>query len=123
MGIKIVAGITFFVLLFGFGTMHLWNWLVPLLFHGPIINFCQAIGLLVLSKILFGGFGRKFGRGGHCGQGYRGGWKNRMNDRFSTMTPEEKEEFKKRFKDKCGSKYWMNDEAEKDVTEIIKNDH
>ena len=55
-GIKIVAAVAFFGLLFGYGTMHLWNWLVPDLFHGPIISFCQAIGLIVLSKILFGGF-------------------------------------------------------------------
>ena len=117
MGIKIVFGITAFVLLFGFGTMHLWNWLVPSLFHGPIINFCQAIGLLILSKILFGG--HKFGRGGHCGSnGYRGGrWKYKMQERFGNMTPEEKEKFKQRFKDKCGSQYWMNKEEETKTTE------
>lgn len=124
MGIKIVFGITAFVLLFGFGTMHLWNWLVPSLFHGPIINFCQAIGLLILSKILFGGFGRKFGRGGHCGgHGYGGGhWKYKMQERFGNMSPEEKEKFKQRFKDKCRSKYWTNTEMEKTVDEIIKDD-
>ena len=109
MGIKIVAGITFFVLLFGFGTMYLWNWLVPVLFHGPIITFCQAIGLLILSKILFGGFGRKFGKGGHCGNGHSQ-WKYRMHERFGNMSPEEKEQFKQRFKNSCRSKNWMKEE-------------
>ncbi|MBA3971162.1 MAG: hypothetical protein H0X46_03300 [Bacteroidetes bacterium] len=110
MGLKIVGGITLFVIVFGFGTMHLWNWLVPSLFQGPIITFAQAIGLLVLSKILFGGFGHKH-RGGRCGNNGNSpwGWKNRMKERMSNMTPEEKEEFKKRFKDKCGSSYWMKD--------------
>jgi len=109
MGLKIVVGITFFVLLFGFGTMHLWNWLVPMLFHGPIITFYQAIGLLILSKILFGGFGKGGWRGrhGHCG-GRNSHWKERMKERFENMTPEQKE----RFKNKCGSWYDMKDSCE-----------
>src|ERR1700751_1456101 len=89
MGIKIVAGITFFFFLFGFGTMMLWNWLVPSLFNGPHIIFWQAIGLLALSKILFGGHGRGWGGRGRCGG--RGHWKQRMEERLKNMTPEEKE--------------------------------
>jgi hypothetical protein len=112
--LKIVFGITAFVLLFGFGTMHLWNWLVPSLFHGPVITFVQAIGLLILSKILFGGFGgRKFGRGGHCGphRGWGGHhhWKHHR-DRFNNMTPEEKEKLKQRFKERCRNWYWDEDD-------------
>ncbi len=110
-GIKIIAAITFFVTLFGFGTMHLWNWLVPDLFHGPIISFFQAIGLVVLSKILFGGFHRGGGWGGrgHCGHGHnREHWKQRMKDRIAMMTPEQKEKFKSR----CGGKYWEFAEEE-----------
>ncbi|MGZ4055226.1 MAG: hypothetical protein ACXVPU_10325 [Bacteroidia bacterium] len=117
MGIKIVFGITAFVLLFGFGTMHLWNWLVPSLFHGPIINFGQAIGLLILSKILFGGFGGRHGRGG-CGPGGRFGrrdWKTKMQERFSNMSPEEKEKFKQRFQDRCGHKFWMDKDQESET--------
>ena len=60
--LKIAVMITLFINIAGFGTMYLWNWLVPLLFHGPVVTFLQALGLLVLSKILFGGFGRS-GRG------------------------------------------------------------
>ena len=58
--LKIAVMITLFINIAGFGTMYLWNWLVPLLFHGPVVTFLQALGLLVLSKILFGGFGRTF---------------------------------------------------------------
>lgn len=113
MVLKIVAGITFFVIAFGFGTMYLWNWLVPALFSGPVIGFGQAIGLLVLAKILFGGFGRGgWGRHGRCGSGHYG-WKYRMQEKISNMTPEEKEAFKQRFKDKCRG-YWDEKWDEKD---------
>lgn len=107
-GIKIVVAIAFFVTLFGFGTMHLWNWLVPDLFHGPIISFCQAIGLLILSKILFGGFRGGWKGRGHCG-GNRHEWKQRMKERIANMTPEEKE----KFKNKCGAQYWAFEEEGK----------
>lgn len=119
MGLKIVAGITFFVLLFGFGTMHLWNWLVPMLFHGPIITFIQAIGLLILSKILFGGFGKggRWGSRGHCGGGRGGYWKQHMEEKFSKMSPEEQAEFKEKFKNSCRGKYWGKEE---EATEIEK---
>src|SRR5688500_8779356 len=101
-GLKIVAGITFFVIAFGFGTMYLWNWLVPALFSGPLITFWQAVGLLVLAKLLFG-FGRGGWGGRHCGSHY--GWKYRMKERWGNMTPEEKEAFKQKFKDRCRG-YW-----------------
>lgn len=53
LGVAAVFGFTFVV-------MWLWNWLVPELFHGPVIGYWQTLGLLILSKILFSGFG-----GGH----------------------------------------------------------
>ena len=36
----------------------LWNWLVPEIFGWRAISFWQAVGLLALCRILFGGFGR-----------------------------------------------------------------
>ena len=39
----------------------LWNWLPPPLFGWPQITFWQAIGILALCRILFGGFGRHGG--------------------------------------------------------------
>ena len=44
-----------FVILAVFLTMSLWNWLVPTLFHGPVLNFWQTAGLFLLSKILLTG--------------------------------------------------------------------
>jgi hypothetical protein len=41
---------------FGFIVQHLWNWLIPAIVGWHAINFWQAVGILLLSKILFGGF-------------------------------------------------------------------
>lgn len=69
--------------------MALWNWLAPALFHLPTITLLQALGLLVLSRILFGGFGG--GGGGHRHHH----WRKRMRERFEKMTPEERERFRR----------------------------
>ena len=37
--------------------MYFWNWLAPIVFKLPTIKFKHALGLLILSKLLFGGFG------------------------------------------------------------------
>ena len=44
------------VLLFGMVVMFLWNAILPAVLHVSTITFAQALGILVLSKILFGGF-------------------------------------------------------------------
>lgn len=59
-----LIGFTGLVILFGFGIMWLWNWLMPELFGLPVITFWQALGLCLLSKIFFGGFGGGGGKSG-----------------------------------------------------------
>ena len=50
--------------LLSFAVMLLWNSLVPELFRGPPLQYWQALGLLLLSRILFGGLrGRGAGPG------------------------------------------------------------
>jgi hypothetical protein len=74
--------------------MSLWNWLMPTLFGLHLIGFWQALGLLILSKILFGGF-----------RGLRGPqmhWRGRMMERWEKMTPEEREKFREGMKGRCG---------------------
>ena len=44
------------VALFGFIVMSLWNWILPPVTGWHPISYWQALGLLVLSKILFGSF-------------------------------------------------------------------
>ena len=100
-----------FVFLFGYITMTLWNWIVPAVFNGPVLNFWQALGLLVLSKILFGGFGGK-----SCGHG-AGHWKHRYYEKLSHMSPEERERFKARMKEKWCSRD-QSDSASKSDTSI-----
>jgi hypothetical protein len=87
-------GMLFFAL-FTFVVMSLWNWLMPPLFGWHAINFWQALGLLVLSKILFGGF-----RGGPHRDW---NWRSKMFDRWEKMTPEEREKFRERMRGRCGS--------------------
>jgi hypothetical protein len=82
-----------FVLLFGYITMMLWNWLIPHMFNGPEITFIQALGILLLSKILFGGWG------GRCGT-HQGHWKHRYYEKLSGMSPEDKERFKAKIREK-----------------------
>lgn len=89
-----------FALGLGWITMLLWNWLMPDIFGLKMITYWQAFGLLVLSKLIFGTFGK--GGGGGChhhGPGWkhhqRGGyWRKRWERKMSTMTPEEREKFK-----------------------------
>src|SRR5207237_778029 len=65
-----------------FAVMCLWNWLIPAVFNGHAIGFWEAMGLLVLSKILFGGFRGRFGGSGH--------WRRGMMARWAQMTPGER---------------------------------
>jgi hypothetical protein len=67
----------------GFMVMELWNRVMPALFADVhTIDYLHAVGLLVLCRILFGGF-----RG-------RGGWRGRRHwDKWAAMTPEERERF------------------------------
>jgi hypothetical protein len=84
-----------FIAVFGFVVMRLWNWLIPSLFGLHPIHFWQAVGLLVLSKILFGGF-----RGGPGRHFY---WRRRMMERWQQMTPEERDKFRQGLRGRCGS--------------------
>lgn len=77
-----------------FVVMTLWNALMPEVFGLRLINFWQALGLLVLGKILFGGF-RPYAGG-------RGRWQRRMMERWEQMTPEERERFKQGVRRGCG---------------------
>jgi len=94
------------VALFSFIVMSLWNNILVGVIGVKIISFWQALGILVLSKILFGGF---HGRGGR----FRGGlaWKEKMKQRWDKMTPEEREKFKAEWKNRCGGR-WGRDSFE-----------
>ena len=58
------------IILVLFITMYLWNSLIPLLFHGPVITFWQTAGLIVLSKIFFTGIVPRVGGHRHNNRGF-----------------------------------------------------
>lgn len=92
--VKIALIATIAGAVFGFIVMSLWNWLMPAIFGWHAITFWQALGLVVLSKLLFGGF-----RGGH---GHGGHWRKGMRERWEQMTPEQREELRKGLRGRCG---------------------
>jgi hypothetical protein len=92
-GIKIALLVVIASVALGFIVKSLWNVLVPPIIGWHAITFWQALGLLLLSKILFGGFHRHGGRD-------RARWSQRMKDRWEQMTPEEREKFRKGMR--CG---------------------
>ena len=88
-------------------TQWLWNNLIPDLFNGPELTYLQTAGLLVLSKILFSGFGGKCKCHGNAGEGP---WKTYWKSKWSNMSPEEKEQLKQRMKEKWCSPYSGSDQ-------------
>ena len=89
-----IAGMVLFVWLGGEVVMRLWNWLLPSLFGWRQITFWQALGLLALCRILFGGLG--------CHGGPRSNIRRKMRDRWEGMTPEEREKFREAMRARCG---------------------
>lgn len=85
-----------FIAIGGEVVMLLWNWLAPALFGLRQITFWQALGLLALCRILFGGFG--LGGGGS----HRSKSRRRMRERWERMTPEEQERFCQGLQDRGG---------------------
>lgn len=120
---KILGGIILFgalAFLLGWVVMWLWNWLVPELFAGPVITYWQAWGLLILSKLLFSSWSKGGGHH-HHGPG-PGGWKGKQNGywkkrwerKLAGMTPEQREVYIKRMRERCG---WSWDYEEQPKTD------
>jgi hypothetical protein len=87
-GLMVAAGIA----ALGWLVMALWNWLMPALFVGVHeVSYPQAMGLLVLSKVLFGGL-----RGHGCPARWH------RHKRLEQMTPEEREKFQTGMRGCCG---------------------
>jgi hypothetical protein len=101
-----IVGVAVFIALGGLVVRGLWNWLLPPLFGFHTIEFWQALGLLLLTRILFGGLSMRRGRGGHFRERWRhrfgGGLADRVGDRWDRMTPEERELFRQRVRARCG---------------------
>lgn len=84
--------------LFTFLVMLLWNAVLPAAIPAvKAIGFWQAMGILALSKILFG-FGGGWGN-------KRQRFKERMQEKLNSMSPEEREKFQAEWKNRCGSRW------------------
>ncbi len=92
-----ILAIPLFIWIGGELVMYLWNWLLPTLFGWRQITFWQAVGLLALCRILFGGWG------GHHGPrpNMRRRMAERMDERWEKMTPEEREKFRQGWRSRC----------------------
>jgi hypothetical protein len=96
--LRVAAMIVLAVAVAGLVVMGLWNWLAPDLFGWHTLSFPQAVGLLVLCRLLIGGLrGRS---GGHMF------WRARLAERLERMTPEEREKFRAGLHARCG---WRSD--------------
>ena len=89
-----VVGLLLFVAIGGQIVMLLWNWLLPTLFGWHQVTFWQALGILALCRILFGGIG-------HHGP-HRSGIRRRMAERWDSLTPEERERLRQTMRERCG---------------------
>jgi hypothetical protein len=101
-----ILGMVIFAWIGGEIVMHLWNWLTPALFGFRQVTFWQALGLLALCRILFGGFGLS-GSGHHRSRSGRGMRERvservseRMAERWEQMTPEERERIRQGLHDR-----------------------
>ena len=90
----VILGMALFIAIGGEVVLLLWNWLLPTLFGLRQITFWQALGMLVLCRILFGGFGWHGSR--------RSNLRRRMEERCELMTPEERERFRQRMRERWG---------------------
>jgi hypothetical protein len=93
-----ILGMLLFIFIGGEIVLHLWNWLLPPLFGFRLVTFWQALGLLVLCRILFGGHGWR----GASRSSMRRRMEERMAERCERMTPEERERFRQRMRERWG---------------------
>ena len=93
-----IVGIFVFIAIGGEIVLQLWNWLLPSLFGWRQITFWQALGILALCRILFGGSGWHRSGRSH----FRRRMQERMDERWNRMTPDERERARQSWRGRCG---------------------
>lgn len=81
--------------------MLLWNYLVPSLFNGPAINFFQALGLLLLLRMLTISF--RPWRYPNTQKGEQ--WRKKFEEKIASMPPEQRAKLKQLYTNKCSGWY------------------
>ncbi len=97
-----ILGMLLFIVIGGEIVLHLWNWLLPPLFGWRQITFWQALGLLLLCRILFGGSGWRGSVRSNLRRRMEERCARRMEERCANMTPEERERFRQRMRERWG---------------------
>jgi hypothetical protein len=108
LGLAAIAG-------FSAAVMLLWNALLPQIFGIAAINFWQALGLLVLCRILFGSFGG-FGGKHWMSHAHTHFHKNHIREKWLNMTSEERKEFiknRRHFGHGFGHHFFSEEQPEK----------
>jgi len=95
----IPLGVAAMVFLLGGVVQYLWNNILPAVLGVGMLSFWQAVGLLVLCRLLFGGF--RGGRGGGWGEGRRRGGPPKMRERWMQMSEEERIRFQEEWRQRC----------------------
>ena len=93
-----------FIAPLGIAAVFLFGWIVELLWNHALapatgwreVTYWQAVGVLVLAKILFG-----FG-GGHHGGGMRRRMRRQSWENWQSMSPEEREKFREAMRSRYG---------------------
>jgi hypothetical protein len=93
-GVKFIVFVALAVMVASALVMTLWNWVMPATFGLPVLTLGRAFALLVLSRLLLGGFSGRMGRSMH--------WRHRMRERWEQMSPEERERFMAGMQQGCG---------------------
>jgi hypothetical protein len=94
-GVLILLAVSAGIFIFGSVVMLLWNNILPALFGIKTITFWQALGILVLSKILFGGF-----RGCHGHHRFHGNG-HHWHGKYMHLSPEERAKLKTEWRNRC----------------------
>ncbi|WP_199156712.1 HMG-box domain-containing protein [Pedobacter nototheniae] len=90
----------------GYVVMFLWNWILPEVAHTGKLNYWQALGLLVLCRILFGNFGRGGGFKNKPGGFGRDG--RILREKWHSMNEEERAKFRTEWRARCGNRDHRN---------------
>lgn len=93
--VMIIVLVAIFVTVMSLVVMALWNVTISPIFSLPEITIWQALGLLILSKLLFSGFRPGFRKGPPWRHVY---WKRKWMD----MSEEERENFRRKWRERCG---------------------
>lgn len=89
-----VLGVVALVALVVYG---LWNGVLTEVVNVKAVTYWQALGILVLARILFGGFPGR--RGGPFGPAWR---RHMMMKRWESLTPEQREKMRQEMRQRFG---------------------